>query len=158
LLHELYNKRRLISLYILPFLIGSWLTLVCQGCFAMDAIDVDSLDGQATYIGVVQSDQAYLSHCNGGMESGIQDSDDGLGFSEGMQATDIQCQQLMLAETLITDDVVSPLVEIADYSSPVLVYSYTDLEIHFSPSSFTVESVHARSDLYIPEKNRILLI
>lgn len=154
MLHELYNKRRLISLYILPFLIGSWLTLICQGCFAMD---MDPTDGRVSNIEVEQSNPVISSHCNE-VESRAHDSDDGLNSPNGKHPVDIPCQQLMLAEDLITDDVVSPLVEVADYSSPVLLYSYTDPEINFSSSSLTKESVHARPDLYLPEKNRILLI
>ncbi|MCK5092966.1 MAG: hypothetical protein KAR30_10610, partial [Gammaproteobacteria bacterium] len=122
MLHKLYNKRRLISLYILPFLIGSWLTLICQGCFAMD---IDPTDGQASNIEVELSDPVASSHCNREVESRTQDNNnDGLNSPNGKDPAGIPCQQLMLTEDLITDDIVSPLVEIADYSSPVLLYSY----------------------------------
>ncbi|MCK4952037.1 MAG: hypothetical protein KAS48_09470 [Gammaproteobacteria bacterium] len=121
-------------------------------------MDIDPTDGQASNIEVEQSDPVASSHCNREVESRAQDNDDGLNSPKGKHPADIPCQQLMLAEGLITDDIVSPLAEITDYSSPVLLYSYADSGINFSSSSLTKKSVHARPDLYLPEKNRILLI
>ena len=122
-------------------------------------MDIDPTDGQASNIEVELPDPIASSHCNREVEGRTQDNnDDGLNSPKRKHPADIPCQQLMLAEGLITDDIVSPLAEITDYSSPVLLYSYADPGINFSSSSLTKKSVHARPDLYLPEKNRILLI
>ena len=143
MIYRLYKERRLISLLVMPLLLGSWLLFACQNCFGQTD------DSQAQQI------SSPGSHCATFLPGDSHhDSSD-----NGGKLSDKTCPQLMLPDSQVADYVASSLLDLPNASSPDLLYSYFYSAINsLSNSSVLNESLHARSDLYTPEKNRILLI